>query len=342
MQASPDGAMAAIIGLDEAREPELLAAGAAAGVFTIANRNSPGQIVVSGDRAAVDRGERCRARPRREARDRAARQRRRPLPAHGARRGRDARGPRADRLRGPGRTAPRQRRRAAAGDAATPAGPSSSTTSPRGRLGPQPSRAMVAAGVDTFLEVGPGKVLTGLVHRIAPEARAFAIDDLVSRRRPRPHIPDRTRLVRRISPGVHIAPCAAPTSPAASPSPASASSAPSATTSRPCGRTSSRATPACMRITRWDPERHDVPRRGRGQRLRRPPSGWTSRPSAGPTGTSSSGVAAAKQALADSGLEVTTQNSRRHRRHLRIGRRRSRCSWRRPSRRWRTRRRANR
>ena len=54
MQASsPDGAMAAIIGLDDARIPELEAVGAAAGVFTVANRNSPGQIVVSGSTAAV-------------------------------------------------------------------------------------------------------------------------------------------------------------------------------------------------------------------------------------------------------------------------------------------------
>ena len=44
------GAMAAMIGLDDARLPELEAAGAAAGVFTIANRNSPGQVVVSGER----------------------------------------------------------------------------------------------------------------------------------------------------------------------------------------------------------------------------------------------------------------------------------------------------
>ena len=55
MQASADdGAMAAIIGLDDARLPELVAAGQARGVFTVANRNSPGQIVVSGERAAVE------------------------------------------------------------------------------------------------------------------------------------------------------------------------------------------------------------------------------------------------------------------------------------------------
>ena len=56
MQASGsgrDGAMAAIIGLDDARLPDVDAVGKAAGVFTIANRNSPGQVVVSGERAAV-------------------------------------------------------------------------------------------------------------------------------------------------------------------------------------------------------------------------------------------------------------------------------------------------
>jgi [acyl-carrier-protein] S-malonyltransferase len=40
--------------------------------------------------------------------------------------------------------------------------------------------ALVGSGVDTFLEVGPGKVLTGLVRRIAPGARAFAVDDLIA------------------------------------------------------------------------------------------------------------------------------------------------------------------
>ena len=52
--AGGDGAMAAIIGLDDARLPELVRAGQAHGVFTVANRNSPGQIVVSGERAAVE------------------------------------------------------------------------------------------------------------------------------------------------------------------------------------------------------------------------------------------------------------------------------------------------
>jgi [acyl-carrier-protein] S-malonyltransferase len=36
---------------------------------------------------------------------------------------------------------------------------------------------MTRAGVTTFVEVGPGKVLSGLIKRIAPDAEILAADD---------------------------------------------------------------------------------------------------------------------------------------------------------------------
>jgi len=36
---------------------------------------------------------------------------------------------------------------------------------------------MTGAGVDTFIEVGPGRVLTGLIKRIAPDATTIPLDD---------------------------------------------------------------------------------------------------------------------------------------------------------------------
>ncbi|MCJ7710570.1 MAG: ACP S-malonyltransferase, partial [Chloroflexi bacterium] len=57
MQASGagrEGRMAAIIGLDDARLPDLVAQASEHGIFGIANRNSPGQVVVSGERTAVE------------------------------------------------------------------------------------------------------------------------------------------------------------------------------------------------------------------------------------------------------------------------------------------------
>lgn len=43
-------------------------------------------------------------------------------------------------------------------------------------------RRLVKESVTIFLELGPGKVLTGLIKRIAPEATALYAEDLGSLR----------------------------------------------------------------------------------------------------------------------------------------------------------------
>ncbi len=41
-------------------------------------------------------------------------------------------------------------------------------------------RKMKDSGIDTFIEIGPGKVLTGLIKRIVPDTRVLNIEDRVS------------------------------------------------------------------------------------------------------------------------------------------------------------------
>jgi [acyl-carrier-protein] S-malonyltransferase len=177
MQASGrDGAMAAIIGLDDVRLPELLAAGRAHGIFGVANRNSPGQIVVSGERAAV------------EAAAEAARglgaKRAIVLPVSVA-----AHSPlMADAAAG-------MRGVLAGVPFADPEVPLLANADAHPLTDGEACRtelvehlttgvdwvaaveAMAAAGVTTFIEIGPGRVLTGLTKRIVPDLEALALDD---------------------------------------------------------------------------------------------------------------------------------------------------------------------
>jgi [acyl-carrier-protein] S-malonyltransferase len=39
-------------------------------------------------------------------------------------------------------------------------------------------RIITGSGIDTFIEVGPGKVLSGLIKRIVPEAKIFNVEDV--------------------------------------------------------------------------------------------------------------------------------------------------------------------
>jgi [acyl-carrier-protein] S-malonyltransferase len=171
-----DGAMAAVIGLDDARLPELVERASRQGIFGVANRNAPGQVVVSGERAAIEAsveiGKELGARKVIV------------LPVSVA-----AHSPimseAADGM-------------AAALEGVTFADPAipllangdaheiTTADAARNELVEHLTKGvdwvaavqmMAAAGVTTFVEVGPGRVLTGLIKRIAPDAEAIALDD---------------------------------------------------------------------------------------------------------------------------------------------------------------------
>jgi len=44
----------------------------------------------------------------------------------------------------------------------------------------QAARELMREGVTTFVEVGPGNVLSGLIKRIDRSVRAFSVNDLAS------------------------------------------------------------------------------------------------------------------------------------------------------------------
>jgi [acyl-carrier-protein] S-malonyltransferase len=182
MQASSgDGAMAAIIGLPDDRVDDLVAAGAENGILTVANRNSPGQIVISGERSAVESAVEASK-------------------SLGARRGILL--PVSVAAHSPlmAEAADGMERALASVTFRDPAAPllANADASPltdgaacrrelidhltRGVDWVRAVEAMRARGTDTFIEVGPGKVLTGLVKRIASESRTIVIDDITTDR----------------------------------------------------------------------------------------------------------------------------------------------------------------
>jgi len=171
-----DGAMAAVLGLDDAAVPELVRRASAHGVFGVANRNSPGQIVVSRERAAIEASVEI-------GRELGAK-RVLVLPVSVA-----AHSPLM------AEAAAGMREVLASVEISDPVVPMLANADARpittadgvrtelvehltaGVDWVRAVETMVAAGVDTFVEVGPGKVLTNLIKRIAPDATGIALDD---------------------------------------------------------------------------------------------------------------------------------------------------------------------
>lgn len=173
------GGMAAVIGLERKTVAAVVADAGLGDQLVVANDNAPGQVVIGGSTAALARISA-------------------PLTRAGARRTIPLKvsGP----FHSPMMAAVGERLASAFGEAtwhdADPPMVSNVTAEPvrdaaqiRSLLARQVSspvewvrsvRRMVAEGVDTFIECGPGGTLTGMVRRIAPGARVLNVSDAAS------------------------------------------------------------------------------------------------------------------------------------------------------------------
>ena len=177
--AGREGRMAAIIGLDDARLPDLVEQASVHGIFGVANRNSPGQVVVSGERpaveAALDIAKTLGARRAIELPVSVAAHS--PLMAEAAEGMRGILAGITFRDPHPPLLANADARLITTADACSAELVDHLTT---GVDWVGAIEAMRARGVTTFIEIGPGRVLTGLIKRIAPDALALALDDPAS------------------------------------------------------------------------------------------------------------------------------------------------------------------
>ena len=173
------GGIAAILGLDDARLPELCAQAAQGDVVEAANLNSPGQVVIAGHRAAV---ERAMALAKEMGAKRAVML---PMsaPSHCS-----LMKPAAERLRA---RLEQVRLRAPSVPVVHNRFVESFTDPDRIRRALveqldhpvrwiETVRFLAAQGVKRVVECAPGKVLAGLVKRIAPDVEALAVTDSAS------------------------------------------------------------------------------------------------------------------------------------------------------------------
>ncbi len=174
--AGREGRMAAIIGLDDAKLPDLVSQASEHGIFGVANRNSPGQVVVSGERPAVEAAlliaKTLGARRAIELPVSVAAHS--PLMAEAAEGMRTVLAGIAFRDPRPALLANADAHLITTADGCRAELVDHLTT---GVDWVGVVRAMHARGVTTFIEVGPGRVLTGLIRRIESDAVTLALDD---------------------------------------------------------------------------------------------------------------------------------------------------------------------
>ncbi len=173
------GLMAAVLGLDPEKIKEACSEASATGAVSPANYNSPGQVVIAGERAAVEKAsEHCQAMGAKKVVPLAV-----SVPSHCI-----LMAPAVERLKG-------ELDAAGIKDLHYPVASNASgelvdkaadvkdnllrqLTMPL--LWEDCVHALVLHGADTLVEVGPGKVLCGLVKRITKEAEIRNVEDTVS------------------------------------------------------------------------------------------------------------------------------------------------------------------
>lgn len=177
--ATVDGGMVAVIGLDRDAVAAAIAAVASPADLVVANDNAPGQVVISGTRAALRDAD--------GALKAAGARRVIPLPVSGPFHSpwmaemtdalaaafddvswSNAAPPVVSNVTAEAVTDARQIRNLLAEQVRSPVEWVASV------------RRMVDEGVDTFIECGPGAALTGMVKRIVPEARTFNVSDVAT------------------------------------------------------------------------------------------------------------------------------------------------------------------
>ena len=171
------GAMAAILNLDD--EHVIAACAEAGGIVQAVNFNSPGQVVIAGEKAAVDRAiEKCKARGAKRAMALPV-----SAPFHST-----LMQPAADKLKGKLMTVtlfqpqcalinnvdvkvetdPERIKDALVRQAASPV------------RWVETIRKMAESGVTHIVECGPGKVLAGMTKRIAPQVQSLSLSERAS------------------------------------------------------------------------------------------------------------------------------------------------------------------
>jgi [acyl-carrier-protein] S-malonyltransferase len=170
------GAVAALLGLDAEAVKEACREAASAGVVQAANFNSPGQVVIAGEKAAVERAiEIAKTKGCKKAVPLPV-----SVPVHTPLMQKAADRLAADLasiawtdLRMPLINNAEAKPIVKAGDIQA----SLVRQLPSSVLWEDSVRVMAASGVETFVEIGPGTVLTGLIRRIVPDATTLNVND---------------------------------------------------------------------------------------------------------------------------------------------------------------------